>query len=553
MRTILQLIFFTLLSIITLEANSQINFHWDARYNGTSSSVDEAKALVTDDSGYIYVTGYSYNTGSFEDYTTIKYSPGGNQLWAAVYNGPGNGYDQSIAIAVDRSGNVYVAGYVSGSGSSYDYATVKYNSNGVQQWAAVYNGLGNSIDYAASIAVDDTGNVYVTGQSYGGSVTSYDYVTIKYNTAGAQQWIARFNGTANGNDGATSIYVDSTGNIYVTGQSFESAAASVNYATVKYNPSGIQQWVSKYNGPGNGIDGANTVKADKVGNVFVTGFSRGSGTLYDYATVKYDSLGIQKWAMRHNGSANGNDGASDMVLDDSGNVYVTGYSGISGITNDYVTIKYDSIGVRKWIGVYNGPANQNDSATSIDIDDQGNICVTGYSTGAATLRDIATIKYNTAGVQEWAIRYDGGNGNDVGYSVKFDRIGDVYVTGKSSGNGTFDDLITLKYSKTSGINTISTPIDNGFKLFDNYPNPFNPSTKISFNLPKASFVNLSVFDVTGKQIETLVNAKLSEGLYEVNFNSSGLSSMLYFYKLWASTPSGEAGDFTQTKKMIFIK
>jgi len=547
MKTKLQLILFFFLSFISLKANSQINFHWEKRYNGTASSIDEAKAVVTDNSGNIYVTGYSYNTGSFDDYTTIKYNPGGEQQWVALYNGASNSNDQASTIAVDNLGNVYVSGYVTVNVTSYDYATIKYNSNGIQQWEAIYNGIGNGIDYVTSLVVDASANVYVTGQSYGGSSTSYDYLTIKYNSAGTQQWVARFDGAANGNDEASSIAVDNTGNVYVTGMSFQSAVASFNYATVKYNSSGAQQWAVTYNGPVNGIDAANSVKADNSGNVYVTGYSRGMGSLYDYATVKYNSLGAQQWATRHNGPANGNDEANALVLDGNGNVYVTGYSVINGTTSDYATIKYDSIGVRRWIAIYNGPANQNDSATSMAIDSGGNIFVTGYSTGSGTSRDYATVKYNNNGVQMWSARFNGGiSGNDVANSVAIDLIGDVYVAGKSAGSGSSDDFVTLKYSKTSGIHIISSAIENGFKLFDNYPNPFNTSTKISFNIPKSSFVKLNIFDITGKEIETLVNGRLEDGLYEVTFNPTGLSSKMYFYRL-------EAGDFIQTKKMIFIK
>ncbi len=80
---------------------------------------------------------------------------------------------------MDGSGNVYVTGNSYGSGTKYDYATIKYNSSGVQQWLQRYNGPGDSTDYAFSVAVDGSSNVYVTGYSYG-SGTGSDYATIKY-------------------------------------------------------------------------------------------------------------------------------------------------------------------------------------------------------------------------------------------------------------------------------------------------------------------------------------------------------------------------------------
>src|SRR5438874_9524145 len=99
-------------------------------------------------------------------------------------------------MAIDAAGNVYVTGNSLGIGTGYDYATVKYNSSGTQQWVTRYNGPANRDDYGNAIAVDSSGNVYVTGWSPG-SGTDYDYATIKYNSTGQQQWVARYNGPGN--------------------------------------------------------------------------------------------------------------------------------------------------------------------------------------------------------------------------------------------------------------------------------------------------------------------------------------------------------------------
>src|SRR5207245_295507 len=104
------------------------------------------------------------------------------QEWVARYNGPGNYEDKATAIALDAAGNVYVTGGSWGSGTDFDYATIKYDSNGNQLWVARYNS-GNGGDSATAIAVDGAGNVYVTGWSSGGS-TLIDYATIKYDSNG---------------------------------------------------------------------------------------------------------------------------------------------------------------------------------------------------------------------------------------------------------------------------------------------------------------------------------------------------------------------------------
>jgi hypothetical protein len=80
----------------------------------------------------------------------------------------------------------------------------------------------------------------------------------------------------------------------------------------------------------------------------------------------------------------------------------------------------------------------------------------------------------------------------------------------------------------------------------NYPNPFNPTTIIRYQLPTASMVQLEVFDVLGKKVASLVNSAQAAGDYSVTFNASNLASGVYFYRL-------QAGNFVQTKKMLFIK
>ena len=162
---------------------------WVARYNGPWNFMDEARAIAVDDAGNVYVTGGSDGVGIGLDYATIKYNSAGQQQWVARYNGPVNGVDEADAIAVDSSGNVYVTGRSPGAGTADDYATIKYNSSGQEQWVARYNGPGNYTDQAYAIAVDSFGNVYVTGTSdSGGQGTNYDYLTIKYNSNGQEQW-----------------------------------------------------------------------------------------------------------------------------------------------------------------------------------------------------------------------------------------------------------------------------------------------------------------------------------------------------------------------------
>jgi beta-propeller repeat-containing protein len=114
------------------------------------------------------------------------------EAWVARYDGPGSDFDEAVALAVDNSGNVYVAGYSLGSGTIVDYATVKYNSVGQQEWVARYNGSGSGDDWLNAMTIDAFGNVYVTGSS-GTADSLSDCTTIKYNSAGQELWVARHN------------------------------------------------------------------------------------------------------------------------------------------------------------------------------------------------------------------------------------------------------------------------------------------------------------------------------------------------------------------------
>ena len=106
---------------------SRVMRRWVRRYNGPGNGSDQAHGLAVDGQGNVYVTGESDGAGSSRDYATIKYSPSGEELWAARYNGPGNGIDVAEGLFVDSQGNVYVTGYSMGNGSDYDYFTIKYS------------------------------------------------------------------------------------------------------------------------------------------------------------------------------------------------------------------------------------------------------------------------------------------------------------------------------------------------------------------------------------------------------------------------------------------
>jgi len=418
---------------------------WVAYYDGPGDYEDRAKALATDNSGNVYVTGFSWGSGTGPDYATIKYSPDGQEEWITRYNGPSNfGSDEAAAIAVDASGNVYVTGYSDRETGGSDYATIKYSSAGQQQWVARYTGQGN-FDQASAIAVDSSGNVYVTGSSED-SDFRYDIVTVKYNAAGQQQWVARYNGPASDEDEAIGIAVNDSGNVFVAGSSVGTSYPDYDYATIKYNSTGQEEWVARYNGPGEGVDFATSMAVDGSGNTYLTGASTDSSGYYDYATIKYNSSGQEEWVARYDGPANGDDSASGIALDSSSNAYVTGASPGANTSSDYATIKYNPAGEQQWVTRYDNPETNNDDvATAVAVDSSNNVYVTGRSWVLGGSYDYATIKYDSAGQEQWTARYSEVPG-PFAEAIVVDSSGNVCVTGWG---GPYPDYhyITLKYTQ----------------------------------------------------------------------------------------------------------
>ncbi|MCI0404831.1 MAG: SBBP repeat-containing protein, partial [candidate division Zixibacteria bacterium] len=231
----------------------QVDTAWVRYYNGPGDSTDEAHAMTVDDSGNVYVTGWSFGgTATGMDYATIKYDRNGNLLWLKRFYGSANGYDYSAGVSLDRKSNVYVAGSSQNLTTLDDYATVKYDSQGNQQRVVFYDGPINGADGANALTVDPYCNIYVTGSSdstnVGGvceSALNFDYVTLKYDSTGNRLWAARYSNPPDYENFAYFVSVDKGGNVYVSGYSYNWCLNQLEWVTVKYDSTGTQQWVQR--------------------------------------------------------------------------------------------------------------------------------------------------------------------------------------------------------------------------------------------------------------------------------------------------------------------
>jgi hypothetical protein len=538
--------FFRSDSIAIVKYASNGATQWVRNYDARDRTM-EASGVTMDDPGNLYLVGA---TGRYPhtDFAAIKYSSSGFILWESSSSGPGSSSDFVSAMEIDASGNVYVTGSSKGAGTRWDYLTVKFDPAGNQLWSARYDGPAQRSDHPVAMAVDNSGNVFVTGSSEGVG-TEEDWATVKYNSSGSEIWVARHDN--GGYENPSAICVDNAGNALVTG------LISYEITTVKYSPSGQELWTARYDTS----MGPSAILADQLGNVYVTAANLGEGL-----TIKYNAQGLQQWTAA---------GGNDVAVDDSGNVYVTSDSASR-------TRKYSAGGSQSWISPHGGLTLRFDDShnvyvvgpqkllkldpggnmqwqrdfpesfpADISLDASSNVILVRTEFSVDNGYDFVTAKYDPSGQQQWSILYDGYGYSDIPSAVRVDNSGNIYVAGELQRSDFSPFPTIVKYNQvTVNVEETGGSLPETYWLAQNYPNPFNPSTTFSFNIPYSSFTILRVFDLLGREVATLVDEELDSGTYSVQWNSraqsTGLASGVYLYRL-------EAGNFVQTRKMILLR
>ena len=359
---------------------------WAKTYNGMTNSEDAGNAIAVDNGGNVYVAGYETVTGWGTNIWIKKYDSNGMDVWVRSYNGNANKDDKGNGITVDNSGNVYVTGFETVNGQGTNVWIRKYDSNGNEVWTKTYNGIANGDDAGNAVAVDNSGNVYVTG--YETIAGEYENIwTRKYDVNGTEVWTKTYNGAVNAFDTGNAIVTDSKGNVYVTGRE-AAAGQGWNVWTRKYDSYGTELWTKTYNGKSNGDDVGNGIALDARGNVYVTGFEGLAKPGWDIGNIwtkKYDSYGTDIWT-----KANGVNGvATGIAVDSSGNAYITGSEGLAG-TSNILLKKYDSFEIEVWVKTFGPHA----LGKGIAVDNNGNVYVTGYETDAGQGLNVTVRKYN---------------------------------------------------------------------------------------------------------------------------------------------------------------
>jgi len=353
--------------LTTIKYNSNGDSLWVRRWNRNPPGNESSYDIIVDDSGYIYVSGSS----------TLKYRSNGELVWEALNNGGALG-----GFVLDNSQNVYAGCTTSG----FDYRTNKFNKFGTLVWTKIYNGPANDQDRIRDIALDKLGNVIVTGNSWGIG-TQHDYATITYNPNGDTLWVRRYNGPALDvpTDIAYALAVDDSGNVYVTGRS-DGVDENANCLTIKYSTLGDTLWIRRFSVSGSaGYD----MKLDGSGNLYIGALTSG----INYTVLKYTTNGALIWERTVTGSAF--TPPPSLTIDNKGNIYLACSKTISPSRVDMRVLKYDSNGNLQWEGLYNGgSSNDINYPNAITVDSSGKVYITGQSYGSGTMYDYATVKFS---------------------------------------------------------------------------------------------------------------------------------------------------------------
>jgi hypothetical protein len=322
---------------VTIKYDRNGNAIWAARHNGPGNPQLLGSAIAVDGAGNVYVTGNGY--------VTIKYDAEGNLLWITRYPVDGDSFYLASALAIDEGGNLYVIGSNSKSGITDDYTTIKYDSNGNELWAARYNGPASSWDHASALARDSQGNVYVTGYSHRGFYGRGSYATIKYDSNGNELWAARYDLPLDPaywyyiySPPLPTLAIDADGNVFVTGYIvfLDATGHFPNWegVLIKYDTHGNELWAAR----SMDFRYGSSLAVDAESNVYVCASAVDSPNSYGFAAVKFDTDGNELWAYMYEGQENSQNQASAITTDSRGSIFVTG-SGRQGPDRYYATIK----------------------------------------------------------------------------------------------------------------------------------------------------------------------------------------------------------------------
>ena len=338
-----------------------------------------------------------------------------NDKWYRIWGG--NKREECLAIALDSSENIYIAGFTESFGAgSYDICFVKYDNSGSYQWNKTWGGAVKDLCFA--ITIDSSNNIYLAGTTYNSNLGNYDMVLIKYNNLGNYLWNRTWNGGED--DSCLAMVLDSSENIYLAGISESPGDMDDDFCLVKYDNLGNYQWNKTWGGSDD--DECRAIALDSAENIYlagVTDFGLGMGRI-DFCLVKFNNTGNYQWNKTWGGTSN--DYCEAISLDSSENIYLAGSTYSFGAGNsDMVLIKYDNLGNYQWNKTWGGTSWDNCGALTLDTEDK-------IYLGGNKASSYCILKYNNQGDFQWYKSLNLFNGGIISAMI-LDSSENIYLAG----------------------------------------------------------------------------------------------------------------------------
>ncbi|TWP51756.1 hypothetical protein FKR81_12890 [Lentzea tibetensis] len=424
-------------SAAVVESPQVIRFH--------GGGDDRAGAIALDGAGNMYLGGAVGTPNTGITFAVVKLNARGELIWRTTYSGARGGTLGAVsALAVDAAGNVFAGGHISDD-RNVDSLVLKLGPDGSERWAQRYDGPGGGYDQVIGLAVDQSGAVYATGNSYG---TGFDWVTQRFGSDGTLQWTRRHSGPGSADDVVGDMMLGPNGDLVVAGVTRNTPDALTNdIEIVSYRPSGEINWRQQWTDTPISHELVEDMDVDAAGGITVTGSTaRNPSPEFGVPlpiTLRYNASGSLQQTIRAGGNA--------VAVDSNGGAaYLVG----SFMDKPQLsqTTKYDAAGNLVWVTPLALNTNEFLVVTGIVVDAQGVATVAGtVHNPRMPAVDYLTIRYSSDGRELWRHRFNGlGNGDDRVAGLAVDSANGVLVTGTSWGDysssgDTDNDILTLRF------------------------------------------------------------------------------------------------------------
>jgi hypothetical protein len=532
------LVLWTTGDIWLIKTNSNGDTMWTRTFGG--SRLDWGYSVQqTSDGGYI-ITGYTNSYGlEWGDVWLIKTDSEGYMLWNHTF-GSSPSEDRGYSVQQTTDGGYIIVGYTSSYGAGGgDIWLIKTNSNGDTLWTRTFGG--SSSDYGYCVQQTNDGGYIIVGLTHSYGAGQSDVWLIKTDSSGDSLWTRTFGGSSY--DYGYSVQQTSDGGYIIVGYTSSYGAGNGDVWLIKTNADGGTLWTRTFGG--SNYDEGYSVQQTTDGGYIIAGEIGTNPLYFDVCLIKTDPLGILQWRRTFGGSSN-DVGHSVQQTSDGGYV-ITGWTSSYGAGSGDVwlirlaaelpelSLSPDSLNFNAEVGGTN-PADQqfqitNAGGGSFDYTLSENtpwLTATPMSGGPIPPTDTVQVSVDISGLSAG------------------DYEGEIIVTAPSA-QGSPDTVHVSLHIEASGLQPLQgNEIPIQFALLPAFPNPFNPTTKLTFDIPWASEVKLNIYNIQGRWVTELFSGWCPAGTYHTTFDASDLPSGIYFCRM-------VSGNFTQVRKMLLLK